>query len=288
MSLDLTTGQVDDRSPSPERCGVWLGDATTGRVVVGGADGQRNWIGSFDDPDAIQLEQSSPMFLFDTDIAGGVAAFVVEAGQLTVQLFDATTGEPIGEQIGADRLWNVEIDSTGSFAAVSTQNFDATNSSGRLQVVDATTGEQLFVLDTDAPAASMSFDPTSLELIAGLADGSVITVALLTGDIISSVATTATTPVGALGLRSDGLIVAVSNGQIELVDRRTGSPGVVTQLRDAVDARVRPDGTVTTRGADGGYEVIELEGNALVERSWPIDPGRPRTRSTPARQVSSP
>ncbi len=114
---------------------------------------------------------------------------------------------------------------------MSTQNFDATNGSGRLQVVDATTGEQLFVLDTDAPAASMSFDPTSLELIAGLADGSVITVALLTGDIISSVATTATTPVGALGLRSDGLIVAVSNGQIELVDRRTGSPGVVTQLR---------------------------------------------------------
>ena len=240
MSLDLTTGQVDDRSPSPTECGVWLGDATTGRVVVGGADGQRNWIGSFDDPDAVELEQSSPMFLFDTDIAGDVVAFVVDAGQLTVQLFHATTGEPFGEPIAADGLWNVEIDATGSFAAVSTQKFDATNSTGRLRVVDAITGEQLFELDTTAPAASMNFDPTRLELIAGLADGSVITVDLVGGDIVSSVATTATTPVAALGIRSDGLIVAVSNGQIELIDRRTGPSGLVTELREAFDAQRTP------------------------------------------------
>jgi WD40 repeat protein len=212
------------------------------------------------------------MFLFDTDLAGDVIAFVMEGQQLTVQLFDATTGEPIGEPIGADGLWSVEIDSTGSFAAVGFQDFDATNGTGRVHVVDATTGKQLFRIDTAAPAASLTFDPTTLELVAGMVDGSVMTVDLVTGDIVSSVTTTATAEVFEVGIRSDGLIVAVSSGQIELVDRRTGATGVVTELRDVIRARVRPDGTVVTLGTDGSHEVIELDGNALVERSWPIDP----------------
>jgi WD40 repeat protein len=272
ISLDLTTGLVDDHGPSPDECGVWWGDPATDRVVVGGSDAERNWIGFFDDPDAIELEQSGPMFLVNTDFAGDVVAYVVPGQQLNVQLFDAKTGEPIGEPIGADGLWSVEIDSTGSFAALGTEAFDDTNGSGGLLVVDATTGEQLYRIDTAAPPASLTFDPTTLELIAGMVDGGVVTVDLVTGEIVSSVTTTATAPVGRVGVRHDGLIVAVSNGQIELVDRRTRATSVVAELRDAVDARVRPDGTVVTLGSDGDYEVIELEGNALVERSWPVDP----------------
>ncbi len=104
-----------------------------------------------------------------------------------------------------------------------------------------------------------------------MVDGSVMTVDLVTGDLVSSVATTATTPVVRIGVRPDGLIVTASSGRIELVDRRTGPTGVVAEVSDVVDGGVRPDGTVVTLGTDGMYEVIELEGNALVERSWPID-----------------
>lgn len=187
-----------------------------------------------DDPDAIELEQSSPMFLFNADGAGDVVAFVVEIPQLSVQLFDATTGEPIGEPIRAAVLWSVEIDSTGSFAAVSFEDFDATNGTGRLSIVDVTTGEQLFLVNTPSPAASLTFDSTSLELVAGMVDGSMATIDLVTGDIVSSATTTATAPLGEVGIRADGLVIAVSNGQIEVVDRRTGAPDVAIELDDAV------------------------------------------------------
>ncbi len=272
MSLDLTTGRITDHGPSPVECGAWLGDLTTGRIAMGSPAGDRNWIGSLDDPDAIELEQSGPMFLFNSDLSSGVAAFVVESPQLAVQLFDATTGRAIGEPIEANGLWSAEIDGTGSFAAVGVQNSDATSGNGRIRIVDATTGEQLFQIDTAAIPASLTFDLSNQELVAGMVDGSVLTVDLVTGDVVSSVATTATAPAGEVSVRSDGRIVAVSSGQIELLDRRADTSSVVAEIRDAFGARVRPDGTVVAFGVDGTFEIIDLEGSALVERSWPIDP----------------
>ena len=105
-----------------------------------------------------------------------------------------------------------------------------------------------------------------------MSDGELITVDLVTGDAAATVATSATSPVIEVGVRGDGQIIAVTEGQIEVVDRRTGPTSPVTELSNVVLARVRPDGTVVTRGADGMYDVIELSGNALVERSWPVDP----------------
>ena len=99
--------------------------------------------------------------------------------------------------------------------------------------------EQLYRVDTTAPAASIAFDPNTLELVAGMVDGSVMTVDLVTGDLVSSVATAATTPVVRIGVRPDGLIVTASSGRIELVDRRTGPTGVVAEVSDRIAVMCR-------------------------------------------------
>ena len=272
MSLDLTTGVVTDHGPAPEECGAWIGDPAGDRVVVSSAGAERIWVGAFDDPYAVELQQEGPVYLLDSDPGTGAVAFVdpQDDGE-SVALFDVTTGEQIGSSIGEGAYRSVEVDPSGSFAAVSHEEFD-TGDRGRLRVLDVDTGDELFRIDTTAPATSLTFDPARLELIAGMSDGELITVDLVTGDVAATVATSATSPVIEVGVRGDGQIVAVTEGQIEVVDRRTGPTSPVTELSNVVLARVRPDGTVVTRGADGMYDVIELSGNALVERSWPVDP----------------
>ena len=237
VSLDLSTGRITEHASSQDECGVWLGDAVSGRTVAGTAGNDRSWVGTVDDPFAIELDQSERFWLNNTDLAGNVAAFGVSrsTGDLVI-LFDATTGEPIGQPIGEGDLVVVGVDPSGSFAAISHQQFE--DGAGRLRVVDATTGEELFLIPTDVPAWSLTFDATTNELIAGMEDGRVMTVDLVTGVIASDVATTATSRIIELGVRADGLIVAVSDGQIELVDRRIGPTGIAVELRDIVEARV--------------------------------------------------
>jgi DNA-binding SARP family transcriptional activator/WD40 repeat protein len=271
LSLDLGTGEIEDHGPSVGGCGVWFGDPSVDRAVAGNGEG--HWIGPFDDPYAVELEQASPMFLAPADLAGDVVAFSADQdGFESVLLFDATTGERIGDPIGSGRFRSFAVDPSGSFAAVGFQQFDAADGAGRLHVLDAKTGDELFRIDTQAPASNLVFDPTTLELVSGMADGVLMTVDLVTGEIASTVATTATAEIFEVGVRPDGLVLAVSDGQVELVDRRTGPTGFVTELRDVVSARVRDDGSVVTLGSDFEFEVIELDGNALVERSWSIDP----------------
>ena len=271
ISLDLTTGAVTDHGPAIEECGAWLGDPATNRVVVQCCEAERTWIGTFDDPYAIELEHSGPRFLIDGSLRGNVALFAAptDDGAQAV-LIDATTGEQIGGPIGRGNLVAASTEPSGSFVAVSSETLDGAGS--ELFVVDAATGQEVHRIETALPATSFAWDPATLELIAGMADGPVMTVDLVTGDIVATVPTTATAGIYGVGVRPDGLIVTVSNGQIEVVDRRSGSTGVVTPVRDINGGGIRSDGTVVALGADGVYDVIDVNGNALVERSWPVDP----------------
>ncbi len=271
MSLDLTTGELTDHGPAIEECGAWLGDPATNRVVVQCCEGERTWIGTFDDPYAIEAEHSEPRFLIDGDRGGNVALFaaLTDDGARAV-LIDATTGEQIGEPIGRGNLVTASADPSGSFAAVSSERL--AGEVAELFVVDAATGDEIHRIETALPATRIDWDPATPELVAGMADGSVMTVDLVAGDIVATVPTTATAGIFGIRVRPDGLIVAVSNGQIEIVDRRSGPTGVAIPVRDIIDGGIRDDGTVVTLGADGVYDVIDVDGNALVERSWPVDP----------------
>jgi hypothetical protein len=278
LILDLTTGQITEHAPAEDECGVWLGDFASKRTAARDHDLNRSWVGTFDDPYAIELEQTGRMWLLNTDLGSNVAAFGVNQGaddHEAVVLFDATTGEQIGEPIGEGTPWKVAVDPSGSFVAISEAvgdpEADVAEGVGRLHVLDATTGDELFPpIDTIAPAASITFDPATRELIAGMTDGGVMTVDLDLGEITSTVAMSATDIVGVVSVRPDGLIVTVTAAQIELVDRRSGPTGVVTKLRDTFEARVRDDGLVVIRDTDNQYAVVEIDGSALVERSWPV------------------
>ncbi len=212
-----------------------------------------------------------PWFLIDGELAGNVALFagLTDDGAQAV-LVDATTGEQIGEPIGQGNLVATSADPSGSFVAVSSERVDGEGA--ELFVLDAATGDEIHRIETALPATSFGWDPTTLELIAGMADGPVMTVDIVAGDIVASVPTTATAGIYGVRVRPDGLIVAVSNGQVAIVDRRSGPTGVVAPVRDIIDGGIRGDGTVVTLGVDGVYDVIDVDGNALVERSWPVDP----------------
>ena len=273
MSLDLTTSQATDHGPSTPGCGVWVGDPITDRVVTQCCDGEQSWVGSYDDPYAIELEQSGEMFLVGLSGERNVAVFLQDPSTRPQLLFhDLTTGQTTRTPLVlGGQLVEISADPSGSFFAVSTESkFD---DPGQLQLFDAQTGDELFPpIETASPAITLAWDPTSLELIAGMLDGSVMVVDLVTGERRSDITTTATTAVFEVGIRPDGLIVAVSEGQVELVDRRSGPTGAVTDLRDISGAWVRPDGTVVKRSTDGSFESIDLDGNALIKRDWSVDP----------------
>ena len=274
--LDLTTGQVSEHGQPDQECGVWLGDPESRRSVAGNLGGDRYWVGTFDDPYAIELEQTGQMWLIATDLASNVAAFRFDRGTRSgldtpMILFDATTGEQIGDPIGEGALYAMSADPSGSFVAFSYGDPEEGGFRGRILIVDAETGDELFDIDSDATAASFAFDPTTPKLTAGRLDGTIRTIDLVTGETDSVVATAATSEVFEVGVLPDGLIAAVSRGRIQVIDRLSGPTDVVIELRDVGRARVRADGSVVTQSFDGDYEVIELEGSALVERSWPVD-----------------
>jgi serine/threonine protein kinase/DNA-binding SARP family transcriptional activator len=275
VSMDLTTGRLSEHGSSDEACGAWLGDPVSGRTVASSEHLERTWVGTFEDPYAIELQQTGQMVLVNRDLTGNVAAFaaigVPGVADEPVHLFNATTGEQIGGPIGEWEVRSAAVDGSGSFAAVSHANGRYAGDGGRVRVIDARTGQEIFDIATTSQASDFTFDPRTLELIAGMLNGDVMTVDLVTGEH-STVATTATDGVMEVGVRPDGLIVTMSARQVELVDRGTGPTGTATELRDILWGRVRDDGTIVKQGADRAWDVIKLDGNALIENSWPVDP----------------
>ena len=272
-SLDLTTGEETDHGAGPGPCGVWLQDPSTGRVVVGNEDANGAWVGTLDDPYAIELDLPGESFLVDH--TGGVVAFAVIDGTGLAQgaMFNSETGEQLGDLLGdVSEAPTIVTDPSGSFVMYSWRAIDESGP-GRMLILDASTGEELFRLETNSTALDAAFDQSTLEMVTAMRDGTVLTTDLLTGEIVASVETTATTPVFNVGIRPDGLVVAQTRGQVELIDRRLGPTGVSASTPDGGPIRVRPDGSVlvSLANADGfRLEVIELDGSALVDRSWPV------------------
>lgn len=273
LRVDLTTGEVSDFGAGPGRCGVWLGDPSTGRVIVGNDEANGAWIGTLDDPYALELDLPGESFLIDH--SGGIAMFAVISGTGLAQgvLFDTDTGEQLGGLLGdlSDSI-DAVTDPSGSFVMYSWRVLDESNP-GRMLILDATTGAELFRFELPSVALDAAFDDTTLEMVAGMRDGNVVTVDLLTGEVVAVVSTTGDTEIFAVGLRPDGLVVTQGKGEVELIDRRQGSTGVTARASDWGEVRVRPDGSVLLTVVDGetlGFDVVELDGSALVDRNWPV------------------
>ena len=181
----------------------------------------------------------------------------------------ATVGEPVTG--GADFFAN-EVNDDGSLLAVAFGTPNRPEGNGELVVLDGMTGDERLRLTTPVPLVELTFDEFGPYLLGATVDGRLITIDLESGEVVADVALTATGPVNDMEVGADGLVTVVSSGQLEIVDRSTGVVGEPEELRGVVDSRIRPDGLILSIEPGGATSVITLDGNSLVERSYPIDP----------------
>jgi serine/threonine protein kinase/DNA-binding SARP family transcriptional activator/WD40 repeat protein len=285
VSQDLSTGELLTHGPSPADCVNWVGDQATNRRIAFDVDGDRLFLGPFDGSWEVERE-------FDEFTHEGLSSFrpshrIVAVSETSdgafprrsvAMLLDDRTGKTVGTPVdpGGDFI-NAGANADGSLFAFTFGIVGRSEGAGLLYVLDGETGEELFQVDSTDPAVNLTWDFTAGQLVAGMEGGSVMTVDLVTGEIVSTVATTATSRFLDIGIRADGLVVAVSEGQIELVDRSTGPTGNVLMLDGVVDARIRPDGTVLTL-IESFYtferpraEILDFDINGLVEQTFEVD-----------------
>jgi DNA-binding SARP family transcriptional activator/DNA-binding beta-propeller fold protein YncE len=276
FSRDMTSGAVTDNGPSPTPCGRWIGDEVADRVVVESENGLRHWFGPYGGP-LVETDFGQRSFrVLDSFRPNNRLVYViVRENDDLVTLRNDTTGEqvgaPVGEGIGGF-LVTADATSDGSRVAIAFETDDGPDRGGRIFVLDGETGEEILDLSSPVAAASLIFDDARGQLIAGLYDGTILVIDTETGKIVSEVGSTTTARFLDLGVRDDGVVIAVSESQVELVDRSSGPVGTAVELRDPREARIRADGTVLIVSSDGRAETIDLESNTLVEQTWEVDP----------------
>ena len=271
---DLVTGAITAYGAPPEDCVAWLIDEETGRRWSSSQDALRVWTGEADGSWELQRTFDEPTWL--TSFAfrpTGLMVFVTGAeGSQVLLLVDDVTGETVGASMGVEGLRLREVSDDGSLiaAVISVQESDE----NRLKLFDGLTGLELWDIVLNAPAAAVAFDGGAGLVIVGGADGAISSFDAATGEVTAVLETTATEDFLDIGIRPDGLIVAASQTQIELVDPRTGPTGVAVTFPGIVDATVRPDGTVLTLSFENDqFAVVDLEVSALVEFALRVEAG---------------
>ena len=275
---DPLTGDVIDLGPPPGPCTLAFDTDVPGEVMGALAwDGSRTWLGS---DFGIELEYAGngyPWLATDERILMGVfeqpeSASVDLENPVNAQaiLFDIRTGEQIGEAIEGANLISWAENQDGSVFALGFGTAGQT-SDGFVVLVDTDNAERLVRIDRGA-AGKLVFEDATGDLIAGFVDGRLETIDPSSGRAITTLAAFSAVNYLDLAVRPDGLLVAVSRGGVELVDRNTGPIGQGFELRNALEAFVRPDGLVTAVDDQGQVAVYDIEASALLERTWDIDP----------------
>ena len=271
---DLVTGAITAYGAPPEDCVAWLIDEETGRRWSSSEDALRVWFGEAGGPWELQRTFDEPTYL--TSFAfrpTGLMVFVTGAeGSQVLSLVDDMTGETVGASMGVEGLRLPEVSADGSLiaAVISVQESDE----NRLKLFDGLSGLELWDIVLNAPAAAVTFDKGAALVIVGGADGTITSIDAATGEVTSVLGTTATAEFLDIGIRPDGLIVAASQTQIELVDPRTGPTGIAVTFPGIVNAIVKPDGTVLTLSFENDqFVVVDLEVSALVESAFRVEAG---------------
>ena len=268
ITRDPVSGAIIDDAPSPGPCA--LGIRTDSDGVAVSADLARLWTGpSFER----ELEITEPTF----PIWNGRGRFLAVAGLPdidipdSVTLRDSTTGEVIGEPITNDLQISATTNADESLFAVGFARPDAPEGDGRLVIADGRTAEVLVQLDTKDGAVAMTFDEATGNLVATFLGGRVMVIDPATGEVLTDLATRPGVSFTDIAVRDDGTIVGVSPSGVVLLDPSDGRVTDALTLQDYDSAFIRPDGLIVVVLPDD-IVVYDLDGSALVERSWNVDP----------------
>ncbi|MEM8746464.1 MAG: AAA family ATPase, partial [Actinomycetota bacterium] len=267
---DNLTGTTTVGGPAPAECVWWVTDADLDRRLATTLDGDRAWVSATRDASFVEIDidaRVAPNGSFTDD--GRVVA-TTDAGAV---VFDSLTSEVVGEVTidgGSMTDWPVVAGDRAALAFEVRLDGEVT---GTTLIVDTGTAEVLGRIDTQLPLARLVWDEDRGEIIGARDDGPILTFDAETGELLHTVETDETGfDLADLGLRSDGLLVTISRAQAQLVDRRTGPVGAPVPLDAVFDARVRSDGLIQVVTPDLRFEVIDLDGNALVGRTLATDP----------------
>ena len=269
--IDLDTGTITTEREMDEQCGVWLMDSDERRSIVGAVSAQTVWFGTREDLFAIRVDFDQEQFLVSNTIDGGIASFISDAtGALS--FYDVDTGEQIGDRVDPQEYRIVKVDPSGAFIAASGQLFDS-NQRGRMFVLDGETGVVIHTVETDSAISAVFFDFDRLQILAGLDDGRVVEVDLVTGALGETYETGSTSFIGEVNTAPDGSIVVITGGEAKVIDRQTGFITQAIELRNVQTGDYRDDGSLLVGTAGNDWEVVSLVGaNVVVERAWPADP----------------
>jgi serine/threonine protein kinase/DNA-binding winged helix-turn-helix (wHTH) protein len=273
LSRDTLTGELTEHGPPPSPCVSWVGNATADRRVAWAGDDVRMWFASWDGP-WVMREFTEPRNVVDSMSFNATQRLMLFAIRPNtpdaVFLVDDVTGESVGDPITASGDFvGGTMSPSGAHAVAS---FELSGGHGILVVLDGETGAELFRVESSSARTEFVFDDQANELVVGAADGTLTTIDLATGESIAQVGTDATSNLIDLGLRSDGLLVAVSNDLVEILDRTRGPRGDSTTISSTSFARLRPDGWLfAANTAQTGFHTLVLGPSVLTDTIIELD-----------------
>lgn len=265
VSRAALTGVETSHGPPPAPCVNWLGDQGLDRRMAYSSDGEV-WLGSYDG--SWDVERDFGNRVDPLSVTGGFNAAhrllfmsVQEDGPMPI-IVDDITGQTIGAAItGPGALQDASMSRDGAFVAVGFAG-ETGQESGVAVVVDAETGMELFRSTGFVPVA-FEFDTAAKELVVGTADRLLVTMDLLTGEVLSTFRTSATSDLLDVGIRQDGTVVVSSSNQVEIFDRRAGATGERFEISERASITLRADDKLFTIDVDS--KLVEVYELALTE-----------------------
>ena len=274
LTLEIT---VYDEPPAP--CVEWDLDPATGHRWARTPDGASLW-SSPAGGTWTEIQIDTPVLMESGSHHHSTCSSVPSSmAHQRAYLLNVVTGELVGEPIFAEGTpTQHQLSRDGSRLAVA--SLFPEDGSGLIRIVDTESGRELSRIRTDAAISKLSFDDATSELMAAGFDNSITTFDLESGDIVATVNTRATSRVIDMEVRPDGLLLVVSAGQAEILDRRSGPIGDPIELRNVTQSVISPNGHITTLTADNRLETFDLTGSALITVSHEVD-RLARTHFTP-------